>query len=145
MRGSLSGLPFLSGLSASSVQFLEKHARETQIATGHLVLREGEPGKDVFFVLSGSVRIYMEGRGKERELARMAEGGFFGEMGILDREGRCASVQAVTDTKIVMLPYVAFDALAEQQPADFARMLKNLARELVRRLRQLDDRFSTIT
>jgi CRP-like cAMP-binding protein len=145
MREIIRGLPLFAGLSTAGLQLLEQHARDSVIPAGHLVVREGDPGKHLFFVEHGTVRIYKEGRGKERELTRLSDGGVFGEMGILDRDGRSASVQAVTETKLVVMGYVAFEVLADHQPLDYARVLENLARELVVRLRQLDDRFSTIT
>ncbi len=145
MRESIRGLPLFAGLSTAGVQLLGQHVRDSVIPAGHFVIREGDPGKHVFFIDRGSVRIFKEGRGKERELARMADGGFFGEMGILDRNGRSASVQALAETKLMVMGYVAFELLADHQPLDYARLLENLARELVKRLRQLDDRFTTIT
>jgi CRP-like cAMP-binding protein len=145
MREIIRGLPLFAGLSTAGIQLLEQHARDSVIPAGHLVVREGDPGKHLFFVEHGTVRIYKEGRGKERELTRLSAGAVFGEMGILDRDGRSASVQAVTETKLVVMGYLAFEVLADHQPLDYARVLENLARELVVRLRQLDDRFSTIT
>ncbi len=145
MRELIRGLPLFAGISTAGIQLLCQHARESVIPPGHFVVREGDPGKHVFFVQHGTVRIFKEGRGKERELAKMTDGGFFGEMGILDRDGRSASVQAVTETTLAVMGYIAFEVLSDHQPLDYARLLENLARELVRRLRQLDDRFSTIT
>lgn len=138
-------MPLFAGLSTASLLLLDQHTKESVIPAGHFIVREGDPGKHLFFVQRGQVRIFKEGRGKERELARFGEGGFFGEMGILDRDGRSASVQSVTETLLLVLPYVAFEILADHHPLDYARTLENLARELVHRLRQLDDRFSTVT
>ncbi|MGE3313062.1 MAG: Crp/Fnr family transcriptional regulator [Limisphaerales bacterium] len=145
MWESIRRLPLVAGLSTAGVQLLGQHVRESVIPAGHMVVREGDPGRHLFFIDRGLVRIFKEGRGKERELARLGEGGFFGEMGILIRDGRSASVQAMAETKLLVMGYVAFEILADHQPLDYARLLENLARELVKRLRELDDRFTTIT
>jgi CRP-like cAMP-binding protein len=145
MHDTLRGLPILQGLSSAALQLLDQHARESVVPAGHFILREGDPGNHLFVIGRGCVRICKHGTGGEHELARLREGEAFGEMGILDRQGRSASAVAQTETQLAILPYVAFEILADHQPLDYARFLENVARELIRRLRQLDERFTTTT
>ena len=67
---------------------------------------------------------------------------FFGEMSILEEMPRSASVQAVTPVDLLILPRVHFEMLAEQLPAQYARVVTNVARDLSARLRQLGDEYS---
>jgi CRP/FNR family cyclic AMP-dependent transcriptional regulator len=145
MRHSLQSLPLFSGLGTSALQLLDQHARDNTVPADHLVLREGDPGKHVFLVDRGTVRIWKTGSSGVRELARLGEGSVFGEMGLLQREGRSANAQTLGETRLVILPYVAFEILSDRHPLDYARLLENLARTLVERLRALDDRFMTTT
>ena len=145
MRDALRSLPLLAGLSTLALELLDQHVRESTVPAGHFVVREGEPGRHLFLIDRGSVRIFKRSHGAERDLARLGEGGFFGEMGVIDREGRSANVVAVAETRLLILSFVAFEILADQLPLDYARFLENLARELIRRLRELDERFATVT
>lgn len=143
MRETLSSLPLFAGLSTQSLQLLAQHLELSTVPTGHVIVREGEPGRHLFLVDHGSVRIWKAGPTGARTLVTLQEGAFFGEMGLLDRESRSANVEAAAETRLVILPYVAFEILADLLPLDYARWLENLARTLVQRLRQLDDRFAS--
>jgi CRP/FNR family cyclic AMP-dependent transcriptional regulator len=140
MRDVLVGVPLLAGLGPEALALLAEHARESMVVAGHRVLGEGEPGRHVFVVAHGSVRIFKTGRKGPCELARLREGGHFGELSLLDREERSASVEAVTDTRLVLIPFVAFEILMNRFPLDYARFMENLARHMAGRLRVVDDR-----
>lgn len=145
MRESLPGQPLFTGLSSASLRLLDQYARDSVVPAGHFIVREGDPGKHVFLIDRGVVRIGKSTATGDRELARLGEGACFGEMGLLDRDGRSANAQAVEETTLVILSYVTFEILADNFPLDYARFLENLARTLVARLRRLDDRFATAT
>ena len=70
---------------------------------------------------------------------------YFGEMCVLERLPRSASVQAVTETHLVLLSYATFDILFEQMPLEHHRVLSNIARSLSARLRELGDEFALRT
>ena len=145
MRESLQGLPLFAGLSTNAIRLLDEHTHTSTVPAGHFVVREGDPGHHLFFVDRGAVRIWKSGPTGNRELVRLGEGAFFGEMGFLDRDRRSANAEAMTETRLLILGYVALEVLSDRQPLDYARLLENLARTLVERLRALDDRFATAT
>jgi len=109
------------------------------------LVHQGDLGTKLFVIVRGEVRILLQGRHGDVEVARMKEGDFFGEMCVLERLPRSASVAAVTETHLVLLSYAAFDILFEQMPLEHHRVLSNIARSLSARLRELGDEFALRT
>ncbi|MBL9134834.1 MAG: cyclic nucleotide-binding domain-containing protein [Verrucomicrobiales bacterium] len=140
MRDLLVGVSLFSGLGSEALAILTEHARESRVPAGHLVIREGEPGRHLFILAGGAVRVFKTGHRGLCELARLREGGHFGELSLLDREERSASVEAVVDARLVLLPFIAFELVLNRYPLDYARIMENLARQLAERLRSVDDR-----
>jgi len=75
-------------------------------------------------------------------LARLGPHDFFGEMCILETLPRSASVQAITDTTAFALSSLDFLYLYEKLPAEYGILVLNLARDLSRRIRHLDEEFA---
>ena len=78
----------------------------------------------------------------ERWLARLKAGDFFGEMCILETLPRVATVQAVAETRLFSISSLTFLKLYDAMPAQYGLLLLNLARDLSRRLRRLDEAFA---
>ena len=72
----------------------------------------------------------------------MGVGDFFGEMCILETLPRAATVLAVTDATLYSLTSMAFYHLYEVMPGQYSILVLNIARDLSRRLRHLDDVFA---
>lgn len=136
------GHPLLAGLSPDALRGLDRHARESVLSPGQSVLREGESGQRLFLVAAGRVRVFKRRGDLETELARIGPGGFFGELSLLDPEDRSADVATLEETRLVLLPKVAWELLADRYLPDYARFLENLSRELAVRLRQAGDRIA---
>jgi CRP-like cAMP-binding protein len=94
-------------------------------------------------IVSGSVRICKRfGRTDQVELARLNPGDFFGEMCILETLPRAATVQAVAETSLYALPSLAFYDLFRADAAQYSILILNIARDVSRRLRRLDEIFA---
>ena len=97
------------------------------------------PIQDTPVIARGEVRILRQGRQGDVEVARMRVGDCFGEMCILERLPRAATVEATQDTHLLMLSYAAFDILFDRMPREHHRVLGNIARTLSSRIRELGD------
>jgi CRP-like cAMP-binding protein len=64
-----------------------------------VLCREGQAGHQFFVVVEGQARVTM----REREIATLGPGGFFGEMSLLDGGPRIATVTAATPMKLLVL------------------------------------------
>jgi CRP-like cAMP-binding protein len=105
----------------------------TQFAKGSVIFGEGDLGLAMYVIESGSVEIRKRLGGKERVLATLAKGDFFGEMCILEENiPRSAAAYAVEDVTAVMIDQSAFTFILKHNPEIAIRMM----RKLVIRLQQ---------
>lgn len=139
----LQNVPIFAGLNEAALNLLWERAKEVKAAAGEIVVREGESGNRLFVVGEGQVRVCKHfGHGDEVELAKLAPGNFFGEMCILETLPRSATVQALTDTTLYSLTSLVFYHLYESMPAQHSILVLNIARDVSRRLRHLDEAFA---
>jgi len=96
---------------------------------GHLIIREGEPGRSFFIIVEGRVRVYKAGAdGKEITLAHLGEGAFFGEMAMLSGAPRTANVVSEEETEILEVTDTVLRDLATKYP-QVVNSLKNFYRQ----------------
>jgi CRP-like cAMP-binding protein len=138
----LYGVSLLIGIDDPAFTLLASLSTESQVGAGHVIVRQGDLGTKLFVIVSGEVRVLRQGRHGDVEVARMKSGNFFGEMCILERLPRSATVEAVSESRLVLLSYAAFDILFEKMPLEHHRVLGNIARALSARLRDLGDDFA---
>jgi CRP/FNR family cyclic AMP-dependent transcriptional regulator len=103
---------------------------------GDTVLGEGQRNDTIYFIQQGEVRISRA----TVELITLPEGECFGEMEILDVMPAAATVQAVSPLTVAGLTNRALHELYRIDPKLFALFMMNLARDLSRRLRRMDER-----
>jgi CRP/FNR family cyclic AMP-dependent transcriptional regulator len=140
----LAGVPIFAGLGEDALTLLFKRAEAVNFAQGDVVVREGEVGSKFFLIKSGQVRVVKNiDTNDEVLLARLGARDFFGEMCILETLPRAASVQATEPTELVSLPSTAFYHLYQARPDQYSILLLNIARDLSRRLRKLDEAFAS--
>jgi CRP/FNR family cyclic AMP-dependent transcriptional regulator len=137
------GVPIFAGLTDEGLALLFKKAEGTAVGAGELVVREGDVGSKMFLIRTGAVRVVKNlGTSDEVLLARLGAKDFFGEMCILETLPRAASVQAMEQTELVVLPSSAFYHLYQARPDQYSILVLNIARDLSRRLRRLDEAFA---
>ena len=81
--------------------------RTRVVEAGFVVVQEGDPGEEMFFIEDGEVLIT---RG-EVELSRLQKGGYFGELALLTQQPRAATVRATVKTKLAVLDVGSFERL----------------------------------
>ena len=138
-------IPIFEGLDKETLDHLWKQVEQMDVPAGTVIVREGEPGNRLFLIGSGFVRVCKRfDQPDEVELAALTEGDFFGEMCILETLPRAATVQSVTESTLYGMSSSAFFNLQEKKPAQYAILLLNIARDLSRRLRALDEAFTAL-
>jgi len=82
-------------------RFLENCDIQTY-STKQLIIREGDPSNDLYYIINGSVTVVIEDtKGNEIVLAYLNPGEFFGEIGMFgDEHSRTASVRANLNQKL---------------------------------------------
>ena len=92
------------------------------------VCQEGQPGNEMYFILKGSVGIYITSAiGTLNKVATIEEGGFFGEMAIFDNLPRSASCIAEEDTMAVAVNQENLQAFLTTCPGIAMKILENLS------------------
>jgi CRP/FNR family cyclic AMP-dependent transcriptional regulator len=139
----LKNITIFAGLDDSALSLLMARARPTSAPAKGVIVREGEPGNQLYLIVSGSVRICKRfGQPDQVELARLNRGDFFGEMCILETLPRAATVEAVCATNLYALPSLAFYDLFRANSEQYSILILNIARDVSRRLRRLDELFA---
>lgn len=122
----LSRVPMFSACSRQELQAIARRSTDVSFPAGEVLLREGEPGYEAFVIVDGAVEVSRGGR----EVAVLGAGDFFGELALLDRSPRTATVTTVAPTEAVVLTLQEFDALLEEAPTLARKILQGLARRL---------------
>jgi CRP-like cAMP-binding protein len=107
---------------------------------GDTICAEGDPGREMFILRSGSVEVRKRAREGKRiiKLARLAKGDCFGEMSLIDIQPRSATVLALEDTSVYVVTNMDLYKLYEADLPAYAFLVQNICRELSRRLRRSD-------
>ncbi len=97
---------------------------------GAVIIREGEPGDRMYIIQSGRVRVSREANGEEIPLGELKEGDFFGEMAILEREVRSATVRAVGEASLLSIDKKSFLRRVHEDPSLAYRILERMSRRI---------------
>ncbi|PYO59104.1 MAG: hypothetical protein DMD83_00585 [Candidatus Rokuibacteriota bacterium] len=133
----LADLDVFRGLSETELATVRAMLEARHYTTGDVVIVEGAEGSELFLVVRGSasVRLRQEDGGVTR-LASFSAGTVLGELAVLDRAPRSATVLADEELVCFVLTEAAFQELRARHPAIAIHLVINLAREVSGRLRR---------
>ena len=106
------GIPLFSGVSKKGLRALVAAADEITVREGKDLVREGEHGRELYVVVSGSVRVVRKGR----RVATMGPGDFFGELALVSGAPRTATVTTETETTVMVLDPRRFEVVMDREP-----------------------------
>jgi CRP-like cAMP-binding protein len=136
-------IPILAGLNPEALDLLCGLAQIREFDTGAVVFEEGSPGNELFVIARGSVEVVRNrGTGLERVLAHLKAGDFFGEMSVIECQPRSASIRVAEPSELHALKSSALYRLFEKWPDQYAILILNIARDMARRIRRLDEVFA---
>jgi CRP-like cAMP-binding protein len=110
-------------------RFLERLAgefMERTFAAGEAIAEEGEAGRTFIVIDSGAVTVSVHGE----PVARLGPGEAFGEMALIDKSARSATVTAETEVHGYQLPVWSFRPLVESHPEMAWALLEALAQRV---------------
>ncbi|MBF0140177.1 MAG: HlyD family type I secretion periplasmic adaptor subunit [Magnetococcales bacterium] len=99
---------------------------EKTLAPGDFVFNEGESGDFAYVLVSGTLEICKLSAGEQVVLQELAPGALFGEMALIDKAPRSASVRAKTEAVVREIDEVAFQAHIRRSPDVAINMLNRL-------------------
>jgi CRP/FNR family cyclic AMP-dependent transcriptional regulator len=130
------------GLSNNELLALATFSREKSYPGGANIFAEGDPGREMYVVLEGRVRIskFIPGGGEEA-LAILERGDFFGEMALIDGQPRSADARAHGGPVTVLaLDEATIKEVLTVDPEASLEFLQLLCRLVAKRLREIDEK-----
>jgi small-conductance mechanosensitive channel len=128
----LSKVDIFAMISEDERLHLADNLHHAPFAEGERMTKQGAVAHWLYIIIKGdaSVRV-VSGDGKEREVATLHDGDFFGEMGLLTGERRSATVVALTDVDCYRLERAAFKELLDRRPQIAEQVADVLAKRRV--------------
>lgn len=128
-KASLLRVDFLRLLPEESLDRLASLSRTLPFMPGEAVIRQGEPGSELYIVQRGDVAVCVErdDTASIAELARLGPGEFFGEMSLMTGEKRTATVRAFSECELVEVGKDAFHEVIASDPKLVEPMTRILA------------------
>ncbi|MDB5652019.1 MAG: Cyclic nucleotide-binding protein [Hyphomicrobiales bacterium] len=134
----LARIPFFKDVTDVPFDRFDRRCGWKKCDEGETVVDYEDTSSDVYFILSGEVRVLIRTiAGKEIILADMRAGEFFGELSAIDDVPRSANVTALTRSELCIMPATVFREIVFASPGCCDRVLRLLAgrvRELNARL-----------
>ena len=96
------------------------------------LMREGEESHNMYYVQSGTLAVYKLKGGAEKQIGTIYSGELVGEMSFLDNAPRSASVKAIQECELVVVPREKFEKFLIEQPKWFTALLETLLDRLRR-------------
>ena len=126
--------PLFQAISDDGLRALRSQVEVITLHGGELLIQQGDTDDRLYLLLSGRLRaVRTSSEGKEQILGDITPGETVGEMAILGRHERSATVRAIRDSELVQFSRTAFEKLVTNAP----EVAIHLARLLVTRLQQV--------
>jgi CRP/FNR family cyclic AMP-dependent transcriptional regulator len=126
----LKRVPLFATLSPADIKQVAALAQEESFSDGVKLMHEGEIGDLMFIIVSGEVRVVMTQGQTEVEIARRKVGEYVGEMALISREPRSASVAAVGNVRALSIDQKSFESLLRDRPDASLAVIQVLSERL---------------
>jgi CRP/FNR family transcriptional regulator, cyclic AMP receptor protein len=120
------GIPLFASASDSFVKRLSGEFFERTYKPGETICGEGESGRTFVVIESGAATVTVRGH----EVGRLGTGDSFGEMALIDKSARSATVVADGETHCFLLPVWSFRPIVEEHPEMAWALLETLAQRI---------------
>ena len=128
----LSKIWLFSTSSAKDLRLIRKALEELTVPPGRLLCEQGTIGREFFLIVSGQASV----KRNNRKVAILGPGQYFGELALLDRRPRSASVTSDTDMMLLVLGQRQFNGVLDAVPALSRKLLSAMST----RLREADEK-----
>ena len=119
----LGSIGLFSALSRKELQRVAKASDEVKVKAGHELARQGDVGREMFVLIDGEASVKRNGR----KITSIGPGAAVGELSLLDRGPRTATVTCDSDCTVLVLGAREFSALLDDLPGVAHKVLSRLA------------------
>lgn len=132
----LSTIWLFSTSSARDLRTIQRALEDVNVPAGRVLCEEGTIGREFFLIVDGQAEVRRNGR----KIATLGAGQYFGELALLDRRPRSATVIAATEMELLVLGQRQFNGILDTVPALSRKLLAAMAT----RLREADTKAATL-
>ncbi len=121
----IAAVPIFAGCTRAQLQEIARVADELTVPEGTVLARQGAVGSELFVIIEGTAKVTRDGQ----DVATVGPGSFLGELAVLARVPRNATVTAETKMDVLVLTPVGLSQLLDDIPG----LAKHLLIEVVDR------------
>jgi len=137
----LENVPLFSGLSGAALAEIEQHGSIMSYPKNAIVINQDDQTCSLYVILSGGVKVYISGQdGREAVLNHQGAGDYFGDLALIDRQPRVASVMTTEPSRFMVISREAFMACLSRNP----EIAINLIKPMTLRMRMLAKNVSNL-
>jgi CRP/FNR family cyclic AMP-dependent transcriptional regulator len=122
----LKTVPLFSACSARELASIGRFLKQVDYPAGRQIVKQGHVGVGLYIILDGETKVVIG----DRTRRRLGPGAFFGEISLLDRGPRSATVVAETPVRALSLSAWNFRAALKEHPNLAVKMLEEMARRV---------------
>jgi signal transduction histidine kinase len=130
----LRGLPYFSDLPQGLLDQVCRESERIDVEAETTIIEEDSLSEDMFVIVEGELRVTKQGTDREVVLATLGPGEVVGEIALLDKAPRTASVTTISPSSLIRIPANAFEDLIED-----SRVVRRMFRTVTSRLRGIED------
>lgn len=130
----LRSISLFSGFTESEYAELIPLLREKRFSKGSVIIEKGETGNSMYVIKSGEVTLWGD---KNINLGNLTAGSFFGELSLIDRMPRSATVECFDDSVVYELSKSAFDPLIARNVSISNKFYSNCLHAIFKRFRDV--------
>ena len=124
----LKKVPLFAGCTKSELRELATTADEIDLRDGHVLTKEGRPGREFFVLVAGTARVTRNGK----QIADLGTGDWFGEIALLTDAPRTATVTATSPVDVLVITDRGFRRVVESMPSIALKVLACVGERLAR-------------
>jgi CRP-like cAMP-binding protein len=119
----LKSIWLFSSCTGSELRKIRSSLDEVVVPEGKVLVEEGRVGLEFFLIVSGTATVTRNGK----KVATLGPGGYFGELSLLDRKPRSATVVSDTEMDVLVLSQRQFNSVLQSVPTIARKMLSAMA------------------
>ena len=128
----LKSISYFSGLSTEELNSITKFISEKTTERGEIILLEGDPSVELYFIVSGAVKLFKtSAEGKEQILNIVRQWESFGDVAVFDGDPNSAGAQTMVPTMLYSIRRNDLEAILREHP----QVARNVIQVLVSQVR----------
>lgn len=144
-RNFLLNLPLFDSFNMEELDMLAKHMSYVHLKNGEYLFVEGDQGTFMGFVVRGVLEVVKKSEtGENVTIARLTKGSSIGEMALIDKSPRSATVVAKQASTLVTLTDKGFELLTQKSPMVGVRLIRKMARLLSLNMRRTSSKLADL-